>query len=1504
MLRGGIADKWGNGYEARWTLLEALRVLQGLSDEIRIEPFNEDAGGLEFRANSRGRQAWHQCKRRRALGSWSIRALATEGVLESFARKLADPLVDCVFVSGDPAPDLKALGDKARLVGSAADFLDAVKLNQQETAALDALCVAWAVKPQVAYDGVRRVRIETVSDRQLDDHIEQFCNLFFTAAPEAAASRLLGYLDTQLTRTVTTEGLRAAVDSLGLGWRARFDPTAAERLRAATDDYLESLSPPVAVAEEATPELAAVRKAALDGPSRFVLVSGGAGGGKSLALAGAVREARARSWPVLALRIDRHLDARSLEDLGEDLLGRRENPVGVLGNRFGAEPCLLVLDQVDAVSEASGRSGRIRDLVFRMLRDTAIYPELRVIVACRVYDLDNDTRLKQLGLQDGVATIRLGPLDWERAVQPVLEGLGLDPAAFSERRRRILSSPINLKLFVTLAEAGATPQGDLSGAELFDALLDLRCRQLREAGVTWDPHAALAAMASWMSDRQALAAPKSVLSGFPNAAGALSSAGLVTAVGRQVQFAHESFFDHVFSAGFVARPERLLDLLRSDQQRLFRRTQVRQILARLRATTPSRIYLGELRTVLEADDVRYLVKDAVAAWLANLEDPTLAELALLEPWLLGDGPLHRFAHIVLVGRGWGHLLLECGALSRWIAVNGRPKETALWILQRNAVGHPQAVNNILRAWWGGKSDRLSDVLGWFNTLYPDGEIGVLEGFYAEVVAAVPNAEVKHRFRDNLDLDTWAHKGRERASRALGVWLARWLAAYPAEQPFGGFDSFDEHGVNELAQHAPVAFLNAVLPALAESVRRETRGMADGSVSYPTLRVPLSDDHHVLGSLAIAIERVARESGRRAAGLLGRLPTRGELALWLRLRAIAANGRVLGRGLPKLLGRPRVFELGYDAGWAPFADAARSALPHLDAPGRAAVEGAIMSHRPETDWASRCARDRGNPIPPRDDMEAHVRSDPYIVGQLRRSGEAERAILARIGTENLSPSARRRLAELDRKFVGRPARETSSGGGWVRSPIGPEQAARMSDAQWLKAMAKHADSSTRQFLVDEVIGGAEQLAHLLREQVKTEPARFVHLMALMPASANPAYPLAVLDGVREAEASPALALKALCEIGRWPQADCDRSASWLVQRIPGAARDAKVLAGLVNVAERGAASDTHVQTTNPTVPTDLEKLIKGGDLESSGINAERGSAWEALAAALWDDAGALEPVCALLERRIEAEPLASVRMCMMAAIYAVMGRDEARGLDLFRRAALKDLRSLLGRHGRMALNWSVVNRSQEIEGVVSALQATDDDALRALGFLQLAVLALLDPDREPNLRAVWRSNELARRAAALVAARNVEASRVADRAVSWLPEFFADRSPRVREEAGKIRWESLFDSSAWPELLVAYPSTPSFDDGAGMFLHALAKRVDDYPDIARVALKRLLARSDAEPPVRQRRSGLLEIGPILMALYRAAEDDPALEAELLDLFDLYLAGEHYGIREALGSYERD
>ncbi len=378
----------------------------------------------------------------------------------------------------------------------------------------------------------------------------------------------------------------------------------------------------------------------MSGATNLLVVAGGAGSGKSVALARAIQVARAHGWPTLALRIDRFLAASRIEDVGAALLDRPESPVGLLGNRHGLKETLLVVDQVDAVSEASGRSGRMRDQLFQMIADSGFYPKMKVVIACRSYDLEHDSRLKQFISSPYAQTVTLKPLDWEAGVRPVLRPLGLADRTFTDREQRLLSVPINLRVFVDLYRLGEVVEGEISGSRLFDQLIEVRAREFRDAGLQWTPQEALGAIAQSMSDHQELTAPVSVLSPYAGARDALSSASLITAAGGQIQFAHESFFDHVFSVHFIASGRTVRELLLSDEQRLFRRTQVRQIFARLRDETSNRRYLANLQEV----------GDRATAWLLPLmddEDPQVRREAAHTSWdAILDGPTDRSALVL------------------------------------------------------------------------------------------------------------------------------------------------------------------------------------------------------------------------------------------------------------------------------------------------------------------------------------------------------------------------------------------------------------------------------------------------------------------------------------------------------------------------------------------------------------------------------------------------------------------------------------------------------------------------------------------------------------------------------------------------------------------------------------------------------------------------------------------------------------------------------------------
>ena len=88
--------------------------------------------------------------------------------------------------------------------------------------------------------------------------------------------------------------------------------------------------------------------------------------------------------------------------------------------------------------------------------------------------------------------------------------------------------------------------------------------------------------------------------------------------------------------------------------------------------------------------------------------------------------------------------------------------------------------------------------------------------------------------------------------------------------------------------------------------------------------------------------------------------------------------------------------------------------------------------------------------------------------------------------------------------------------WVGSPISAEQATKMTDEQWLRAIAKH--DHRRVDPTDISKGGPRELARELAAHVRAEPGRFAELILRTPAETNPHYIAEVLRGLKESDES--------------------------------------------------------------------------------------------------------------------------------------------------------------------------------------------------------------------------------------------------------------------------------------------------------------------------------------------------------------------------------------------------
>lgn len=116
MIPGGIADKLGNRYEAKWLVLKLIETVRGQASMLCFEGTAEAFAGFEFLLVKGVEKQWHQVKISNTSGNWTTNRLQKLGVLDSFRKRLSlgDVADQCHFVSQYPAVALHDLTDRAR----------------------------------------------------------------------------------------------------------------------------------------------------------------------------------------------------------------------------------------------------------------------------------------------------------------------------------------------------------------------------------------------------------------------------------------------------------------------------------------------------------------------------------------------------------------------------------------------------------------------------------------------------------------------------------------------------------------------------------------------------------------------------------------------------------------------------------------------------------------------------------------------------------------------------------------------------------------------------------------------------------------------------------------------------------------------------------------------------------------------------------------------------------------------------------------------------------------------------------------------------------------------------------------------------------------------------------------------------------------------------------------------------------------------------------------------
>jgi len=630
--RGGEADKFGNRYEGRWTVRQLLYVLLGRVDSVRVEEVGDIGAGAEFTVRRGDHVEVHQVKRQTGnANEWSIAALKTAGVLRA-AETHVTAGRQFHFVSLVPARALDELTDHARRSDDVQAFR-AHQLTKELTPDFNNLCRAdiWG-SAESAWQVLRGMHIRWPDEREVIDGNSAFAGLLLEGAPPVLAAVGLGDLVLDhLNETLDAAYLESLLNDYGLRRTQLFGSTTlAQDVRSVLDRWSDSVARELLIPMIDRTETAEVWQQ-LQADVHLLLVTGTAGGGKSAVAYGVVQVAQSSNWPVLAFRLDRLGSFSSSAELGEEigLTTRSISPVSALAAGSHGRPCLLLIDQIDAVSLASGRMPASFEVIATVLREALAFPNMRVLLACRKFDLENDERIRTLPQRDGGSQVEVMPLSDDQ-VNNAVQALGLPPNALTAQQRDLLRSPFNLALLRSIADQTDALAFD-SPRSLLDAYWDRKrrnCLQRRALPVHFDQ--VIRRLVEAMSQRQRLAVPITILDegDLADDAQVLESEHVLVRDGQQYAFFHEAFFDYAFARQWINRGQTLVDFLLGSDQELFRRGQVRQVLSQLHGDEPGR-FLEEVEALLTDPQIRFHIKDVVLAMLRALFAPSSDEWAMV-----------------------------------------------------------------------------------------------------------------------------------------------------------------------------------------------------------------------------------------------------------------------------------------------------------------------------------------------------------------------------------------------------------------------------------------------------------------------------------------------------------------------------------------------------------------------------------------------------------------------------------------------------------------------------------------------------------------------------------------------------------------------------------------------------------------------------------------------------------------------------------------------------------
>lgn len=388
--------------------------------------------------------------------------------------------------------------------------------------------------------------------------------------------------------------------------------------------------------------------------SPIAVLAGNAGYGKSVILRDLFDRLKGEKIPVLGIKADR-LIINNLDELNKELeLGDTvESIFKALSS--SEQKFVLLIDQIDALSQSLSSNRSSLNTYHRLILRLSYISKIRIVISCRLYDLDYDPLLQEY---KNFKTFKTSILSIEE-IKEVLDSLNIHINPNAEKLKEFLRVPLHLQLFCKIKNPERFSE-TITLQALYDEIWHefilqkptiLQLDSIKIQNLVEE-------IANQMYDDQRLVANQKLFEGkYKKELEYLSSEEIITKPEQwKIQFIHQSFFDYAYARTFIENGEIISISLTKQHQGLFIRSRIKQVFTYLRELDIQK-YIQEFEEILFGD-YRFHIKLLLINNLGFYSNPLNEEKKLVKEKIIKNDTLFKLFIESVYTQEWFRFLVK------------------------------------------------------------------------------------------------------------------------------------------------------------------------------------------------------------------------------------------------------------------------------------------------------------------------------------------------------------------------------------------------------------------------------------------------------------------------------------------------------------------------------------------------------------------------------------------------------------------------------------------------------------------------------------------------------------------------------------------------------------------------------------------------------------------------------------------------------------------------------